>query len=68
MQPTITSLQFPLLFEYLLCLWPPRTKLLVASSRLYHRFIHGTSTSARRHKSTAASWTVILFSAAQSWI
>ena len=46
MQPTITSLQFLLLFEYDLSFLFPQASLLAASSRLYHRFIHGTSTPA----------------------
>ncbi len=55
MQPTIRSLQFLWLFEYDLSFSFPQASLLPTSSRLYHRFIHGTSTPARRHKSTAAS-------------
>jgi len=55
MQPTIRWLQFLLLFKYVLCFLLPRACLLAASSRLYHRPIHGTSTPACRHKSTAAS-------------
>ena len=55
MQPSLPSLQFLLLFEYALSFLFPRGRLLGASSRLYHRSIHGTSTPACWHKSTAAS-------------
>ena len=55
MQPTSTSPQFLLLFDKFLSVLFPYARLLAASSHVYHRSIHGTSTSARRHKSTAAS-------------
>ncbi len=46
MQPTITSLLFLLLFEYALSFLFPLARLLAASSRVYRRSIHGTSTPA----------------------
>jgi hypothetical protein len=55
MQPSLTSLPFLLLFKYARCGLLPQGRLLGASSSLYHRLIHGTSTPARWHKSTAAS-------------